>query len=303
MRRILVVEDDRNIRHSNAMVLHRAGYYVDTAGDGASGWGALKASRYDVLITDNNMPRVTGMKLIKKLRSEEMPLSVILASGTAPAEDREQNPWLKLDAVLMKPYTAVAILDTVKEVLREADRFQLSGSLDLKDTKIAQAGEPASAPVQSRPRPAHRILVVDDEPDLCRLNAEVLESSGYQVDTAADGNASWEALHATRHSPESYSLLITDHDMPGLTGLALVKKLRAARMGLPVIMATGTLPTENLFIRYPWLPPAATLVKPYSIEQLLGTVEAVLRTAVGSREHRRCDTKNLKGNAKRTMVL
>jgi DNA-binding response OmpR family regulator len=71
--------------------------------------------------------------------------------------------------------------------------------------------------------------------------------------------------------------------MPGLSGLALVKKLRAARIVLPVIMATGTLPTEDLFTRYPWLPPAATLVKPYSIEQLLGTVKAVLRMSSGIR--------------------
>jgi len=285
MCRILVVEDDRYIRQSNAMVLHHAGYHVDTAEDGASGWKALQASRYDVLITDNTMPRVTGLELIKKLRSEDMTLSVILASGTAPTEELQQNPWLKLDAVLLKPYTSEAILDAVEEVLREADESQLQGSLNLKDNEFAQDGEPASASVQKRQaNPPRRILVVDDEPDIRRLNAEVLKNSGYHVDTAEDGKAGWEALHATRHAPESYSLLITDHDMPGLSGLALIKKLRAARIALPVIMATGTLPTEDLMIRYPWLQPVATLVKPYSVEQLLGTVEAVLRTTDGSSE-------------------
>jgi two-component system chemotaxis response regulator CheY len=152
--RILMVEDDSDIRQINAMVLHQAGYYVDTAEDGASGWNALKASRYDVLITDNNMPRVTGMELIKKLRSEEMTLSVILASGTVPTEELEQNPWLKLDAVLIKPYTVEAILNSVKKVLDEADVSRLSGSLDMINNKIPQAGGPVSAPVQSRTSPA-----------------------------------------------------------------------------------------------------------------------------------------------------
>ena len=101
-----------------------------------------------------------------------------------------------------------------------------------------------------------------------------------EVDTAEDGMAGWKALHAVRHAPESYALLITDHEMPGLSGLALVKKARAARMALPVIMATGTLPPEDLFTRYPWLQPAAALVKPYSVGQLLGTVEKVLRATV-----------------------
>ena len=144
--------------------------------------------------------------------------------------------------------------------------------------------EPASPPVQCRTSPPPRILVVEDEPDIRRLNAEVLKSFGYKVDTAEDGLAGWKALRAVRHAPDSYALLITDHEMPGLTGLALVKKLRAARMALPVIMATGRLLPEDLFTRYHWLQPVAALVKPYSVEQLLGTVEAVLRTADGDRE-------------------
>ena len=145
--------------------------------------------------------------------------------------------------------------------------------------------ESASAPVQCRTSPPPRILVVEDEPDIRRLNAEVLKSFGYKVDTAEDGMAGWKALHTVRHAPESYALLITDHDMPGLTGLALVKKLRAARLALPVIMATGRLLPEDLFTRYGWLQPMATLIKPYSVEQLLGTVEAVLRMTNGAREH------------------
>jgi DNA-binding response OmpR family regulator len=150
---------------------------------------------------------------------------------------------------------------------------------DKRDKIISQTGESVSAPVQLQACPPRRILVVEDEPDIRSLNAEVLKNSGYLVDTAEDGKAGWEALHATRHSPESYALLITDHDMPGLTGMALIKKVRAARMALPVILATGTLPTQDLFARYPWIRPAAALIKPYSIEQLLGTVEIVLRTS------------------------
>ena len=140
-----------------------------------------------------------------------------------------------------------------------------------------QTGEPSGTSLLCQTNPPRRILVVEDEPDIRQLNAEVLKNSGYEVDTAEDGIAGWKALHAVRHAPESYALLITDHEMPGLSGLALVKKLRATRMALPVIMATGRLPTEVLLNQYPWLQPAAMLVKPYSVEQLLGTVQEVLR--------------------------
>jgi two-component system OmpR family response regulator len=123
-----------------------------------------------------------------------------------------------------------------------------------------------------------RILVVDDDRDICQLSAVVLTSSGYQVDTAEDGEAGWKALHAVCHDPDSYHLLITDHDMPRLSGLDLVKKLRSARMALPVILSSGNLPTEELQ-RNAWLEVAATLQKPFSIDQLVETVQVVLRAA------------------------
>src|ERR1035441_2799095 len=210
-----------------------------------------------------------------------------MAKEKIPEEEFTQYPWLLPATKLLKPYTVEELLGAVKKVLCEADYIATNSQVfrrhDLKDNKIPQTVEIAGAPVKYRTDPLRRILVVDDEPDIRRLNAEVLKDSGYHVDIAEDGKAGWEALHATRHAPESYALLITDHDMPGLSGLALVKKLRAARMALPVIVATGTLPTEDLFTRYPWLQPAAALVKPYSIEQLLGTVEKVLRMSSGIR--------------------
>jgi DNA-binding response OmpR family regulator len=115
--------------------------------------------------------------------------------------------------------------------------------------------------------------VVDDEPAIRQLNTEVLIDSGYQVDAAEDGGIAWEALNT-----HNYDLLITDHIIPKVSGIELLKKMRAARMNLPVIMATGNLPKEE-FIRYPWLRPAVTLLKPYTIEEFLGAVKKVLYEA------------------------
>jgi DNA-binding response OmpR family regulator len=125
--------------------------------------------------------------------------------------------------------------------------------------------------------PASRILVVEDDKDVREFNTKALSRSGYEVDTAEDGAAAWQALNT-----DSYDLMITDHIMPKLTGVELLKKLRAARMALPVIMATGTLPEEEL-TRYPWLRPAATLLKPYTVTDLLGTVKEILRATDGAR--------------------
>ena len=102
-----------------------------------------------------------------------------------------------------------------------------------------------------------RILVIDDEADILLLYSEVLVHSGYRVDTAQDGHEGWKALVASG----GYDLLITDNNMPNLTGLELVRKVRSSGMNLPVILASGTAPLNR-----EWLQLASILPKPFSLE-------------------------------------
>ncbi len=118
--------------------------------------------------------------------------------------------------------------------------------------------------------PSHRILVVDDEPMIRKLNREVLRLSGFQVDTAEDGEAAWDALQMT-----GYDLVVTDHKMPRMSGVELLQKMHSAGMLLPVIVASGTL-TPIEFGLYPWLQPSAILLKPYTLEELLVAVKSAL---------------------------
>jgi DNA-binding NtrC family response regulator len=120
-KRILVVDDDEVIRQVNAEMLSRFGYEAETAEDGAAAWEALQANGYDLLITDNNMPNVSGVELVKKLRSAHMTLPVVLASGTIPTEAMNWNSSLQLAAMLLKPFTMDELLVTVKKVLNATD--------------------------------------------------------------------------------------------------------------------------------------------------------------------------------------
>jgi CheY-like chemotaxis protein len=114
------------------------------------------------------------------------------------------------------------------------------------------------------------ILVVDDNNYLRRLCVNVLVNAGYEVTAAADGAAGWEELQLNH-----YDLIITDNKMPKMTGIEMLERMRAARMSLPVIMATGYLPAL-VFARQPWLQPDATLERPFSDDDLLETVTRVL---------------------------
>jgi DNA-binding response OmpR family regulator len=119
--RILVVEDDLAIRQLSAETLITSGYQVDTAENGSVGWEALQASNYDLLITDNAMPKVSGVELVKMLRSARMTLPVVMASGTPPAEALNGDSSLQLAATLLKPFTMDELLATVEKVLRTTE--------------------------------------------------------------------------------------------------------------------------------------------------------------------------------------
>jgi DNA-binding response OmpR family regulator len=141
---------------------------------------------------------------------------------------------------------------------------------------ISQSAEPANAPLSREPNKPHRVLVVEDDVAVRRVNTEILTYSGFQVDAAEDGAAAWDALQQNK-----YDLVVTDNDMPKVTGVELIQKLREASMSLPVIMATGA-PPEELFTRCGMPPPARILIKPYTLNELLTAVKEVLHAASDS---------------------
>jgi CheY-like chemotaxis protein len=122
-----------------------------------------------------------------------------------------------------------------------------------------------------------RILYVDDEPVMRSLGQLVLARSGYAVDTAADGMEAWSALQE-----HDYNLLITDNHMPGLSGLELIRKVRLARMGVPIILASAVLGMYSINA-LPLTECGAMLAKPFTPEQLVSVVSDVLRTTFSSR--------------------
>jgi len=114
---ILVVDDDCYVRELNAGVLIRSGYQVDTAANGLDAWRALHADQYDLLITEEQMPWVSGLELIQRLRAEAMLLPVILASGLPPLNEWNQPPGLHIQAMVTKPCSLALLLKTVRTVL------------------------------------------------------------------------------------------------------------------------------------------------------------------------------------------
>ena len=79
------------------------------------GWEALQNNSYDLVITDNKMPRMTGIEMIEKLRSATMTLPVIMATRYLPTHEFVRRPWLKPDAALERPFSNDELLAAVKK--------------------------------------------------------------------------------------------------------------------------------------------------------------------------------------------
>ncbi len=114
---VLVVDDDTVTRRITALFLARSGYVVDTAEDGEQGWDALCSAHYALLVTDNDMPHLTGMKLVERLRFAGLALPVIVASGSLELREAQDYPQLALTAVLHKPFS---FSDLISAALRAA---------------------------------------------------------------------------------------------------------------------------------------------------------------------------------------
>jgi len=115
---------------------------------------------------------------------------------------------------------------------------------------------------------AQRLLLVDDEPAIRDLVARILTHRGYLVVTAATGN---EALRLLRSNTEPFDLLITDHSMPGISGLELASRARRESPAIRVLI-TSALPTADLA---PEVSTAALrfLQKPYAAADLFRSLE------------------------------
>ena len=116
-----------------------------------------------------------------------------------------------------------------------------------------------------------RILIVEDEEHLARLVAEVLEREGYAAEVVGDGR---EALARALVVP--FDLLVVDWMLPGLDGVQVVRRLRAAEVGVPVLMLTARAQVED---RVEGLDAGADdyLPKPFAFPELLARVRALAR--------------------------
>jgi DNA-binding response OmpR family regulator len=117
---VLLIEDDPIIQGLIAMSLRKAGYQVKCAGDGEEGWEYLCNEHFDLLITDNNLPRLTGLALIRRLRLGDTQIPILLISGQIPWQAQGLEILLTPGMALEKPFSMARLLEGVRSVVHSA---------------------------------------------------------------------------------------------------------------------------------------------------------------------------------------
>jgi len=117
----LIVEDSPTMRQLLVFALSRVrGLSVAEADDGLDALKKLSSMAFDIIITDINMPIMDGLKLVKRVRSDEryadIPIVIITTEGGA--EDRKRALALGANAYITKPIRAPQVIKTVKELLK-----------------------------------------------------------------------------------------------------------------------------------------------------------------------------------------
>ncbi len=123
-----------------------------------------------------------------------------------------------------------------------------------------------------------RILVVDDEPSIAELLTMALRYEGFEVEAAADGAEALQRFDGFRPH-----LIVLDVMMPGLDGFAVAKRLAERRSSVPIVFLTARDTTEDK-VRGLSLGGDDYMTKPFSVEELVARIRAILRRAGLSEE-------------------
>ena len=259
---ILVVEDDEGVRETVVDMLSELGYRVLKAPDAASAMAIVSSGiPIDLLFTDVVMPGPLRSPDLARKASEAIPnLAVLFTSGYT------ENAIVhggRLDAgveLLGKPYTRAALASKIRHVL--ANRDQRAGS-----TRVARVR--TQAVVGAKAPAALRIVLVEDDESLRTTTTELLELLGYVVTSAASAEAAL-ALPALSGA----DILMTDLELPGMSGEDLAHAARRQAPSLGVVFASGRSSTC-------YLERSAVLGKPYDVGALMAVLASVVTKPVG----------------------
>lgn len=244
--RILVVDDSIVIRKALTKQLEAIGAQVTQAKDGVEGLETARGARFDLIISDVDMPRMIGLDMCERLKSDPATrnMPIIILSSRDSEDDIERGFKVGADSYLSKSVGKDEFRERVQQFLRQVDFIR------------------------------ERLVLVADDSDYIREHlAQGLADVGFQVVQAKDGREALDALAEDR-KPD---LVVCDMNMPGVDGLAVLQAMQMNHelRHIPYV-AMSSEDSRAAMRRLLQHGAAAFMVKPFNVEQLVITAEKLL---------------------------
>jgi len=265
---ILVIEDDPSVREMLELLLQSEGHRTAAAADGKAALtlAARGVIRPDVIVADYNLPGgLNGLQVVAALRAtlhREIP--VVILTGDISAQtmrDIAQQGCVQLN----KPVRA-------EELTRLIQAFLTASHAKAAKPSVPRPIEPTIGPLPLT------VFVVDDEGGVRDAMRESLVAAGRPVETFESGEEFLDAYRSDRKG-----CLILDAGLPGMSGLQVLERLKAAGHGLPVIMITGN---ADVSMATAAMKAGAMdfIEKPIRYENLLSAIDRAQKVAYDSTE-------------------
>jgi DNA-binding response OmpR family regulator len=220
--RILCVDDEPEVLGILSQYFIEEGFAVRTATSANEALVEAKRWMPKVLVVDLFMPRLGGLETVERIRKVNPGIVVVLISGRPDALQRATETGMAIAGAFPKPLNLPEMLSTL----------YTAGVVPLRISPEALRDAAA--------RNRAKVLVVDDEVDICEVLAEYLKGKGFDVIQANRGE---EALELVRQwSPE---VVLLDLAMPGLSGLETLRRIRMMSGDTAVVVITANADVET----------------------------------------------------------
>lgn len=142
MKRILVIEDEEDIRKNIAQILEFEGYAVMEASDGITGLHVALQSDFDLILCDIMMPIMDGYEVLEKLKVQKTPPPFIFITALSGRTDFRIGMNLGADDYLTKPFTLKELTDCVKaQLLKNKDKGDINNHIEKRISDLTRLME------------------------------------------------------------------------------------------------------------------------------------------------------------------
>jgi len=257
-KKILIVDDDKDLLEGLLFLFHCQGYQVVSATEGNSAINIAQTQHPDLIILDLSLPWVDGYKVMERLSSsaDASSIPIIVLTGRDAAINQERAMKAGAEAFFHKPFDNDELLAAVDKILEEGPVKESDGKSVLK-----------------------KILIIDDDRDLLEGLNLLFHSHGYDVVSAMDA-LSVVGL-ALKANPD---VILLDLSLPGGDGYQVMERLRlhTPLARIPIIVLTGRNPSINQKRAFKE-GAKAFFQKPFDNSELVAAVEEALKESASHR--------------------